>query len=638
MAAGAIMDRRKFLAATSATLSYAVLPKGYAFAQPAAAKRIIDAHCHVFNAKDLPIEDFLEKVIFGDVVKKLKANNKTLANLVEKNQAIPRTLIRVIAAVVKAETPDVPAEISFLKSLPAAKFGRAEKDIKESEAALIARILNIIWEPEKYLIPKIPKRERKFLTNTVVADACRQLRFLIRNELNPQNQILSPQENWEGPEGVVEKMGDLAGRLYYTGDGPLAHTLRWAVKFTRYRIELIDGLKNIYGGETKLLLATPAQVDFEKWVYDIPHVAPPLNRPAPIEDQIDMLERLSRKAASAPSPVHIHGFVAFDPLRQVLFERLSAAEQKKQTEPLELVRRAIATQGFIGVKLYPPMGFRAIGNKDRSLPEPVTRYYKLDKSTGGKIDEALLKLYVWCRDNNVPVMAHANQSNEPYDGGNASASPDFWQNLIETSSGNKDFKSLKINLAHFGGFEETIGKWLAGDSNAGPETSWEWKIGQIREKYPDAQLFSDISYLNEVLQVPDRENLQSTLDGQDLKEQQEQAKKVLAQVKKHFTAFKNRFSKSEDFLVFGSDWLMLGEEGGYPDADSPKQSYGDLVRNFLEKDVGYGAPAVDKIMFGNAVKFLGLGSAEGEKSTRRRLETFYGGSGGEWLKEFDNIA
>ncbi|MGB0085948.1 MAG: hypothetical protein WBP94_11315 [Rhodomicrobiaceae bacterium] len=42
---------------------------GPSFAQTAARnaqQRVIDAHCHFFNAKDLPVQGFVQQVVLGD--------------------------------------------------------------------------------------------------------------------------------------------------------------------------------------------------------------------------------------------------------------------------------------------------------------------------------------------------------------------------------------------------------------------------------------------------------------------------------------------------------------------------------------------------------------------------------------------
>ena len=84
---------------------------------------------------------------------------------------------------------------------------------------------------------------------------------------------------------------------------------------------------------------------------------------------------MARIACRRDGP-RVHGFVGFDPLRQALYDY----HQRKPTDkdPMAVVRRAIevarisdststkTTGGFVGVKLYPPMGFRAIDNEHLS--------------------------------------------------------------------------------------------------------------------------------------------------------------------------------------------------------------------------------------------------------------------------------
>ena len=58
------MRRRDFVAGGIALAGKAALPVS-GWAQPAAPRidRIIDAHCHIFNAADLPIEGFTKKIM-----------------------------------------------------------------------------------------------------------------------------------------------------------------------------------------------------------------------------------------------------------------------------------------------------------------------------------------------------------------------------------------------------------------------------------------------------------------------------------------------------------------------------------------------------------------------------------------------
>jgi hypothetical protein len=154
---------------------------------------------------------------------------------------------------------------------------------------------------------------------------------------------------------------------------------------------------------------TPAIIDFTKWLEDEDQLS--------IQDQVDVMTRIACRRGGP----RVHGFVGFDPLRQALYDhhRRSPADM----DPMAVVRRAIevnqivvgdstrTTGGLVGVKLYPPMGFRATDNRhlpDASFNEPA--YLRspdtgLGSQIGSKLDAALSKLYTWCSDNNVPIMA-----------------------------------------------------------------------------------------------------------------------------------------------------------------------------------------------------------------------------------------
>jgi len=93
-------------------------------------------------------------------------------------------------------------------------------------------------------------------------------------------------------------------------------------------------------------------------------------------DQRKAMMRLTLEAGGRVMP-----FYAFDP--------------RGGLEAVMRTKRAIETQGFVGVKLYPPLGFRPIGNEDKEL------------------DKALLELYGYCckeEGNPVPIIAHCSWS------------------------------------------------------------------------------------------------------------------------------------------------------------------------------------------------------------------------------------
>lgn len=185
--------------------------------------------------------------------------------------------------------------------------------------------------------------------------------------------------------------------------------------------------------------------------------------------------------------------MCFDPLRHAFFVQRKKAGLAVGLSPLEIVQRAI-DNGFIGVKLYPPMGFRPFNNNHIPLPSYVTDREKgLGGDAGIAIHAALYELYAWCESKQVPIMAHANNSNESHSAYGARASPDNWRKLIESNR----YRNLRINLGHFGGFEEYFFNPIGPEKKI--EETWEWKVLQIWKTFPQTPLYADISYFNEIL-------------------------------------------------------------------------------------------------------------------------------------------
>jgi predicted TIM-barrel fold metal-dependent hydrolase len=333
---------------------------------------------------------------------------------------------------------------------------------------------------------------------------------------------------------------------------------------------------------------------------------------------------MARIACRRDGP-RVHGFVGFDPLRQALYDH----HQRKPTDkdPMAVVRRAIeiarildgtltkTTGGFVGVKLYPRMGFRAIDNKhlsDDRFNEPA--YLRspdmgLGSEIGRKLDAALSKLYTWCSANNVPIMAHTSHSFGPNSDYEDRADPIFWVNVLKQDA----FPRLRINLAHFGHFNKAV-------QYARPESyvdkCWEWTIGKIIASSTEAYVYADISSLGEILKTgPSR--------------------KLVGCMK----AFKEHFPNSDERLLYGTDWSMIAQEDRFPKLLSSKP-FPDVMTFFL-KAVGYNNTQIEGIMFRNAVRFLGLSNGEreefGENITRARLEKFYTAHNlsTDWMRVFD---
>jgi predicted TIM-barrel fold metal-dependent hydrolase len=363
--------------------------------------------------------------------------------------------------------------------------------------------------------------------------------------------------------------------------------------------------------KSRIVLMTPAIVDFSKWLEDADHLS--------IGEQVDVMARIARRKDGP----RVHGFVGFDPLRKALYD--DHKRKPGDRDPLAIVRSAIevdpishsrsTTGGFIGVKLYPPMGFRAIGNADLpddAFDEPA--YLRsadagLESQIGRKLDAALAQLYTWCSANNAPIMAHTSHSFGPNSSYEDRADPTFWANVLKSGA----FPRLRINMAHFGHFNNAV-QYSRPASYV--DKCWEWTVGKIITGSGNAYAYADISSLGEILKVGP-------------------SKKILECMR----AFKDRFPDSDERLMYGTDWSMIGQEERFPRPFSSKP-FPDIMIFFL-RAVGYDDTQIENIMFRNAARFLGLSKDErekfGEHSTRARLERFYAANGlpADWMTAFD---
>ena len=88
--------------------------------------------------------------------------------------------------------------------------------------------------------------------------------------------------------------------------------------------------------------------------------------------------------ACAQFPFRFFPFFCYDPRRK---------------EARELLENAVFNLGYVGVKMYPAMGFDPRPNKDTSLePPPV----------GVSIKDNLIALYEFARENNLPIITHCS--------------------------------------------------------------------------------------------------------------------------------------------------------------------------------------------------------------------------------------
>ncbi len=382
-------------------------------------------------------------------------------------------------------------------------------------------------------------------------------------------------------DGVVENAKNRSGVFYL------------ASLVTRSRADLIAELVDLPATQdrTAISLFTPAMVDFTYWLAenrDDAHDPDPTKDPGgitPLSDQIAVMSALSQRrsdAAGNPITYALHPFVSFCPWREVAQRQaksLPAAQQQ-----FALVKDAILNKGFVGIKLYPLMGFRPTGNAAQPANIYPARLQSLH-DFAANLDLVLDELYSWCVANDVPIMAHCSFSQYSSLAGARLGGPQGWWEVLQKHG------ALRLNLAHAGGV------WnLSADRAAQitKEAGGLWPIDVVGRlgsaAYP--HVYADIADFSDALSckmpVPDS----SALGG-------------LARAVAGNPA-------SRRYIMYGTDYMFLIQAPG-------TEMYVAKMRDCVSDALGM---TPDDLMGLNAARFLGLNDPR--SGTRVRLGRFRG--------------
>lgn len=531
------VSRRAFNRAALAALVAPTLSQwggGEALAQGAVAA--IDVHCHVFNASDLPIEGFLRRVVFEDYSEQLEASF-----------GMPSPLTGLIAALVGFLDVGVITAKGELEALRSQDAGFSEPFDPFSQAAVddladaLEKVLGGNLGPDA--MQDIPLEAEAF-------------RIALEFELSLQ---AAAQPESDGFLGVFEEM---AVQVFRSG-GLIGQTFRWAAVLRGSRLSIVEELHKLYAPRGEVCLFAPALVDFNAWLADEPTSSP--------ASQIEVMEEVQSQASQRLG-ILLHSFASFDPWRH-------AMHAVDKASPLDLAKVAVEERGFLGVKLYPPMGFFPTNNEQSRGTLPVFA----PEGLAGKIDVALEELYEWAEEMEVPLLAHASNGNGSGPDYASRANPANWGPVLEKHP------RLRICLAHFGEFRvDAEGKF------------WEDNVGELMARYDN--VFADLSYLHSL--VGTGSGRAATIEGLE---------RILA-----------GNARSADRLVYGSDWIMLGREPGH-------ESYLSSVERCL-RDAGFSSGAIDRVRRGNAIDFLGLSKG---RPSRVRIDAWRRARGLNDLRQLD---
>lgn len=459
---------------------------------------VVDIHCHTFNADDLPIRGFIYHLKLDEI-----ALGAALSNVVD-------FLLQGAATSYHADMARLDSILGPTPAFEAAKVqtepqspAQFEREVDQALAALQSSKPTVVYQIGEAMAAA------QVTTGT------------------------SGEENLLDPVFAARR------------------AIRWVKMFTRSRLDQAADLVRTFGDEVDLF--TPMLVDLGTGLGDLAQTS---NR-----EQMVLYEKISRLSMLSALPgvkrAHIHFFVGFDPLRELRSRQVNEIEK-----PLDVVKSAILNYGFVGVKVYPQMGWRPSGNKP---------YGPIDEAEARALDEIVLELARWCADNDVPITAHGSSSNyaDPHYDRAHYGSPEQWLPVV------KECTNLHLNLGHFGGARKIE-----------PPDGWPWRIA--RAMAVSDGVFADVG--------------NHRIDNEEV-------------VTGYFAMLQSMRQTKEtaavaDRLMYGSDWFMSAL---HPRADQFLSSYRTAYNTHFAD-----SKLTDAFMGGNALRFLGFNDRRNQNSIRLR--------------------
>ena len=416
-----------------------------------------------------------------------------------------------------------------------------------------------------------------------------------------------------------------------------AYFLRWAAGFTRYRYENAVFINALFPAESaapnSLRIYTHAMQDFEYW----------LDEEAGLKDaeiQTSLATQISVYTAIAKKGVGdtlFMGFATFDPLRAVLATCSGSALTE---HPITLLESAIRTNGFLGAKVYPPMGFLPYGNKglstfgptvEKLLQRPDIKRYGVALSDLGRLlDDELLNFYKFALLHDIAIVTHTSGSQYSFAGAAIRPDPAHWRNALDLELlGQPSLRRLRLNMGHFGGV------WCLGKASTtelsnnlcvplGPnDTAKNLSPEQLQQTW--AAMVTDLLVMRNGNDRMYPFLYADIADFTYVSNPFEHGQRDLTQVNLAvLLGLQERRKAVFDYLIYGTDWSMLGRDVRFEDYVRGFVPYVHKVAmsiGYSEKDA---REVIEKVMWKNAARFLGIRVDGGAKpKTRQRLEEFY---------------
>lgn len=516
----------------------------------------IDAHMHLFNGTDVPVLGWLDQVDFtaeagGNLPDATKSPlvrlivaflASTTATARDELARLPARLPqpsstgmreqgidRLAGFLVEYQAAITPPEAGRMQLLPEARQARLDADLQ-----LLADLAAAAGVPPEPALPA-PVVEAP---PDGLARAARQ-----PPSVAPEPAPMAAATARQIAEGLYDARNQAGDPQKQT----LAGMMQWAELMTRDRAQILQQAVNLYGRAGEVAVFCNQLLDIAWW----------LRATEVRQSDPDALIALFAELSARRGDVLVLNFAGFCPLRAAIEGEAAHAR----------IRRAVDEQGFAGIKLYPPMGFKPLENAGVSFAHARAR----PAGGGAALDRELRRLYRWCEENDVPIAAHASASMGAGPGTAAYSAPWLWRPVL------REFPSLRVNLAHFGGF--------GGHGNP----AWEAQLIAMLADFPT--LWFDSGFWTEAM--------------------------AGAASRPAALASTRRLFETEPMaparMLYGSDWSMIARLQSHP-------SYLAGLSGFVA-DLTGDATRSQAIMGDNARRWLGLDRAGAQA---RRLARFYG--------------
>lgn len=370
----------------------------------------------------------------------------------------------------------------------------------------------------------------------------------------------------------------------------------WGILLSKERTSIVEELLE-FSNPFNVDLHTPLVTDFTFW-FEQSKINED-GKDIPIHVQIDEIyESIILKKQGK-----IHPFVPFCPARAIAFEKkLKDPYGNPILDPYKMVEDAVKKKGFIGLKLYPAIGYRPRRNSvvEDKRKRKIPFYKNFERYSGFEsqdYERVLSKIFDICIELDIPVTTHSAMGgleafpNSSYVFGHSGV----WDYLLRED---KYKNKLKLNLAHFGWHD---------DYSLGDPDGWAEDICNLIAKYET--VYTDVGLVKAF------------------------ANKKLA--KNKFRDIFCYYPEVKDKILFGTDWHPLVKEKCYNSfSGTLNHIFQELIR---EKNNVCSQSDNDKFLGLNAVNFLGLNK---NAANRNRLEEFYlkhNISKPKWVKKLEDM-